>query len=139
MQHLEESDIESCIEFARRMMDHLEIANKMWFSDESHFYLNNIVNNEEYCCTIGKFITRVKSVDGVGKCCLLAFTFIRLQAAYFLCLATLFLTMLLPMSLIMCSNEPLFRVDACNCCLHISMHRGSFLCEHRPDVERRLL
>ena len=46
MQHLKESDIESRIEFARRMKDHLKIVNKMWFSDESHFYLNNIVNKQ---------------------------------------------------------------------------------------------
>ena len=39
MQHLKEFDIESRIEFARWMKDHLEIVNKMWFSDESHFYL----------------------------------------------------------------------------------------------------
>ena len=44
MQHLKESDIESRIEFARWMKDHLEIVNKMWFSDESHFYFNDIVN-----------------------------------------------------------------------------------------------
>ena len=46
MQHLEESDIESRIEFARWMKGHLEIVNKMWFSDEFHFYLNNIVNKQ---------------------------------------------------------------------------------------------
>ena len=46
MQHLMQSDIESRIEFARWMKDHLKIVNKMWFSDESHFYLNNIVNKQ---------------------------------------------------------------------------------------------
>ena len=46
MQHLKESDIESRIEFAIWMKDHLEIVNKMWFSDKSHFYLNDIVNKQ---------------------------------------------------------------------------------------------
>ena len=46
MQHWKESDIGSRIEYARWMKDHLEIVNKMWFSDESHFYLNNIVNKQ---------------------------------------------------------------------------------------------
>ena len=46
MQHLRESDIESGIKFARWMKDHIEIVNKMWFSDESQFYLNNIVNKQ---------------------------------------------------------------------------------------------
>ena len=48
MQHLKESDTESRIEFARRMKDHSEIVNKMWFSDESQFYLNYIVNKQNY-------------------------------------------------------------------------------------------
>ena len=46
IQHLKESDIESRIGVARWMKDHLEIVKKMWYSDESHFYLNNIVNNQ---------------------------------------------------------------------------------------------
>ena len=46
IQHLKESDIESRIEFARWMKDHLEIGNKMWFSDGFHVYLNNIVNKQ---------------------------------------------------------------------------------------------
>ena len=37
MQHLKESDIESRIEFARRMKDHLKIVNKMWFSTNPTF------------------------------------------------------------------------------------------------------
>ena len=40
MKNLKESDIESRIEFARWMKGHLQIVNKAWFSDESHFYLN---------------------------------------------------------------------------------------------------
>ena len=46
MQHRKESNIVSRIEFARWMKDHLEIVDKMLFSDESHFYLNNIVNKQ---------------------------------------------------------------------------------------------
>ena len=41
---MKESDIESRIEFARWMKDHLEIVNKMW----GFFYLNNIVNKHNY-------------------------------------------------------------------------------------------
>ena len=50
MQHLKESDIESRIEFTTWMRGHLEIVNKMWFSDESHFYLNNIENTRKQNC-----------------------------------------------------------------------------------------
>ena len=47
LQHLKESDIESRIEFARWMKDHLEMVNKMWFCGEFHLYLKNIVNKQK--------------------------------------------------------------------------------------------
>jgi len=46
MQHLKESDVESRVEFARWMQKHLELLSPMWFSDEYHFYLNNVVNKQ---------------------------------------------------------------------------------------------
>ena len=44
MQHLKESDVDSRLEFAIWMKDHLDIVDCLWFSDESHFHLNSPVN-----------------------------------------------------------------------------------------------
>ena len=46
MQHLKEVDVESRSKFASWVQNHLEPLSKMWFSDESHFYLNVVVNNK---------------------------------------------------------------------------------------------
>jgi hypothetical protein len=44
MQHLKKSDIESRLTFAQWIRKHDNIVNDIWFSDETHFYLNGIVN-----------------------------------------------------------------------------------------------
>lgn len=42
MQHLKESDIAMRLEFARWM--NIDISDTVWFTDESHFYLNSLIN-----------------------------------------------------------------------------------------------
>ena len=47
MQHLKQSGIESRLDFATWMTeDHLNIVDRIWFSDESHFYLNAVLNKQ---------------------------------------------------------------------------------------------
>ena len=46
MQHLKQSDAESRLSFARRMITNNDIADKIWFSDEAHFHLNAEVNKK---------------------------------------------------------------------------------------------
>ena len=46
MQHLKQSDVESRLSFARRMITNNDIADKIWFSDEAHFHLNAEVNKK---------------------------------------------------------------------------------------------
>jgi hypothetical protein len=46
MQNLKETDINSRLEFARWMIDNVNTIEKIWFSDNSHFYLNAAVNNQ---------------------------------------------------------------------------------------------
>ena len=44
MQHLKDSDIESKLHFAICMKENDQIADVIWFSDETHFHLNAQVN-----------------------------------------------------------------------------------------------
>lgn len=53
MQHLKETDINSRLDFARWMIDNEDVIEKIWFSDESHFYLNTAVNKQN-CRVWGK-------------------------------------------------------------------------------------
>jgi hypothetical protein len=46
MQHMKETDINSRLEFARWMIDNVNTIEKIWFSDESHYYLNAAVNKQ---------------------------------------------------------------------------------------------
>lgn len=46
MQHLKETDISSRLSFANWMTSHLDVVDKLWFSDEAHFYLNSQVNKQ---------------------------------------------------------------------------------------------
>ena len=46
MQHLKETDINSRLEFAEWIIDNVDTVEKIWFSDESHFYLNNTLNKQ---------------------------------------------------------------------------------------------
>ena len=44
MQHLKENDIENRLHFAHWVKTNPAIVNLLWFSDESHFYLNSAIN-----------------------------------------------------------------------------------------------
>ena len=46
MQHLKEADITSRLSFANWITSHTDVAEKLWFSDEAHFYLNAQVNKQ---------------------------------------------------------------------------------------------
>ncbi len=46
MQHLKETDISSRLSFAHWMISNTGIVDKLWFSDEAHFYLNAQVNKQ---------------------------------------------------------------------------------------------
>ena len=46
MQHLNQTDVESRLSFARWMITNNDIADKIWFSDEAHFQLNAEVNKK---------------------------------------------------------------------------------------------
>lgn len=53
MQHLKESDIAMRFEFAQWMTNNIDIADTVWFTDESHFYLNSPINKRN-CRVWGK-------------------------------------------------------------------------------------
>jgi len=46
MQHLKENDIESRLHFAHWVKTNPAIVDLLWFSDESHFYLNSAINKK---------------------------------------------------------------------------------------------
>jgi hypothetical protein len=46
MQHLKENDIESRLHFAHWVKTNQDIVDLLWFSDESHFYLNSALNKK---------------------------------------------------------------------------------------------
>jgi hypothetical protein len=69
MQHLKETDINSRLEFAQWMNDNVHTIEKIWFSDESHFYLNASVNKQN-CRVCGKEKPRyyLKSLFMMTRC-----------------------------------------------------------------------
>lgn len=50
MQHLKETDITSRVSFANWMTSNIDIVEKLWFSDEAHFYLNPQINKQNCRC-----------------------------------------------------------------------------------------
>ena len=50
MQRLKPSAIDNHIQFGRWMVEHDNIIEHAWFSDEAHFYLNWDVNNGYAFC-----------------------------------------------------------------------------------------
>ena len=51
MQHLKETDIRSRLEFAHWILsrpDSENLTDAIWFSDEAHFHLNNVVNKQNF-------------------------------------------------------------------------------------------
>ena len=46
MQHLKEADITSRLSFANWITSHIDVVEKLWFSNEANFYLNAQVNKQ---------------------------------------------------------------------------------------------
>ena len=51
MQHLKPSDIDYRIQFGRWIIEHDNIIEHIWLSDEAHFYLNGDVKNGYAFCS----------------------------------------------------------------------------------------